>query len=347
MIRPSKNITIILLLVSGCIQPIEISTERKGGNVVISGQLSNIPDQSIVYVGITADIERLPFPISGAVVNLFEGDEFAGTYIEDKFRPGKYVLQDSIGVPGRMYHIQIVLPDNRTYESVPEKMPDDSGSVLTYFKIEREEFVDYEGIQVKQNVVKIFANSVLPTPSNRFLMWTVEEVFIIFGGPNGPVTPPPCFVTQNADPQFIVTLDRQYLLAKEYPEQFLARRLVDYSFMFRHYFVTYQTSLTEDAYNYWSKVKVLAGQQGSLFDTPPATISGNVHNILDQSEKVFGYFQTSHQTLHRILLTKDDFPFRLNFTDCTGNGSSDSAPPPRCLDCLSVMNSSHVRPPWF
>jgi hypothetical protein len=296
----------------------------------------------VVHVGVTAEKERLPFPISGAVVNLFEEDEYAGIYIEDDTRPGKYILENYSGTPGKMYHVEVVLPDNRIYKSVPEKMPDDSGSLSTYYKFAREEFIDHEGLQVPQNFVKIFANSILPNQSNRFIMWTVDEVFIIFGGNSGP-----CFVTQNADPQFVVTLDRQYLLAKEYPDQFLASRLVDYTFMFRHYFVTHQTSLTGQAFDYWTKVKILAGQNGSLFDTPPAIISGNISNTQDKLERVWGYFQVVHQTLDRVLLTKDDFPYALTFTDCFTTGSSSSPPPARCIDCLSVANSSHVRPPWF
>jgi Domain of unknown function (DUF4249) len=345
-INSSKNLILVIFL-SACLQPVEIVTDREGGNVVVSGQLSNLADQSVVHVGITADKERLPFPISGAVVNLFEEDELAGIYIEDDTRPGKYILENYSGTPGKTYHVEVLLPDNRTYKSVPEKMPDDSGSLSTYYKIEREEFTDYEGLQVQQTFVKIFANSILPAPSNRFIMWTVDEVFIIFGGSSGPVTPPPCFVTQNADPQFVVTLDRQNLLAKEYPDQFLARRLVDYTFMFRHYFVTYQTSLTGQAFDYWTKVKILASQNGSLFDTPPAIISGNISNTRDKSERVFGYFQAVHQTLHRVLLTKDDFPYPLNFTDCITSSSPNFSPPQRCIDCLSVANSSHIKPPWF
>ncbi len=345
IIRLSIKLIFIVLL-SGCLQPIEIATDRKGGTIVISGQVSVLSDQSVLYVGVTADSERLPFPVSDAEVNLFEGDEFIGAYIEDESRPGKYVLHDYAGVSGKTYHVQIVLPDSRMYESIPEKMPDDSGSVSAYYKIEKEEFRDNEGTLVTRPVVNIFANSILPARSNRFIMWKVEEVFIIFGGIQGPVTPPPCFVTQNADPQLIVLLDRQYLTATEFPDKFLARRLVDYSFMFRHYFVTYQTTLTKEAYDYWRKVEILVGQNGSKFDTPPATIFGNISSTLDKSEKVFGYFQTSNQILHRTLLTKDDFPFFLNFDDCIGS-SPNFPPPPRCLDCLSVQNSSHVRPPWF
>ncbi len=334
-----------ILLLTACVLPVEIDTERRGDSVIISGQLSNLAGQSVVFVGITADIERLPYPVSNAVIDLYADDLLAGSYVEDQSNTGKYILQDYEGVPGKTYRIHVTLPDGRTYESLPEKMPEDSGEVDSYYEIVKdEEFIDYEGILVRQPVVKIYANGVLPAPKNRFIRWTVEEVFILFGGPSGPVTPPPCFVTQLADPQSIVLLDRQFLTATQYPHQLVAIRVVDYTFEFRHYFVTYQSALTREAFEYWRNVDILVSQSGSIFDTPPAVINGNISNTTDESERVFGYFEAAHQTLHRVLLTRDDFPFPLNFSSCN---SSTGVPPRRCSDCLSVRNASHVRPPWF
>jgi len=330
---------LFIILLSGCLTPTEIKTDRQGNTLVVSGRVSNLPDQSLLTVGLTAESERLPFPVSGAIVNLYEEGQLIGVYAEDTTIPGNYSLHDFVGVPGKMYHVKITLQDNRMYESVPEKMPDDSGSVSAYFQVAREEFVDFEGILVNQPVVRVFGNSILPPPENQFMKWQVDEVFMIFGGPLA------CFVTQPADPQFLVLLDRKNLIATEYPGQFLARRVVDYSFMSKHYFVTYQSTITKDAFDYWRKVQIVASQDGSMFDIPPATITGNLKSINDPSEKVLGYFEATHQTLHRFFLTTFDFPFPMNYTDCTGNGSG--IPPPRCLNCLVVKNSSYVRPPWF
>lgn len=337
--------SIMILFLAGCVQPIEIVTDHRGEKVIISGQLSNLPGQSVVFVGITADTERLPIPISGAQIDLFQGNQYIQTYTEDFSSPGKYILQDSTGRAGKNYNIKVSLPDGRVYESLPEQMPHDSGSVTSYYEIKQyEEYIDYEGILVKQPVVKIYANGTLPEKSNRFLRWVVEEVFITFGGPPGPVTPPPCFVTQSADPQSILLLDRQYLKTGEFPDQLVATRIVDYSFEYRHYFITYQSALTAEAFDYWRKVDVLVSQTGSIFDTPPALISGNIQNSIDPTEAVFGYFEVTNQTLHRIMLTEDDFPFYLNYTSCGGSAGSQ---PLRCSNCLSVRNSSYIRPSWF
>ncbi len=88
-------------------------------------------------------------------------------------------------------------------------------------------------------------------------------------------------------------------------------RLVDWSFYEKHYFTLYQSAMTRDAIEYWRKVDILANQVGSIFDTPPAEINGNIKNLNNQDEKVYGYFQTVNETYHRFTLYKEDLPFPL------------------------------------
>ena len=109
---------------------------------------------------------------------------------------------------------------------------------------------------------------------------------------------------------------------------------MDYSFHEKHYFTTYQSSITSDAHEYWREVDILANQTGSIFDTPPAEIKGNIFNVKDTEEKVFGYFQAANQTQDRFYLLPYDFPFPLTMESCTYYWYKDEYPT-RCLDCLT------------
>jgi hypothetical protein len=125
--------------------------------------------------------------------------------------------------------------------------------------------------------------------------------------------------------------------------------MIDETFLYRHYFVTYQSSLSAEAYDYWSKVNALVAGNGSLFDTPPARIYGNImrNDEEDASEKVFGYFQAVNQAVSRVSITRSELPFFLSYSDCQGSFPVKFPPPSFCENCLSVRNSSHVRPSWF
>ena len=338
------------LLLWGCLSPLDFETENIGGKLVVSGQISTVPEQNFIQLGRTADSDRLPFPISGAYVTLYDDQGQSFSYQEDASNPGIYLLPDVAGVPGRTYRI-VVVTEGESYESGPEKMAATAGDFTTKFEIVREEFIDNEGIALVESVIKIHVNSTLPAPPDFFVRWSSIEAFLLsptdFPDPFGNV-PPPCYIVQNADPQRIVLLNAEDLKTSTVENLLVVSRLVDWSFFEKHYFTVYQSALTADAIEYWRKVNVLANQVGSIFDTPPAEINGNIKNLNNQDEKVYGYFQAVNETYQRFTLYKDDVPYPLLLPNCTFDNNRDNQSyPPRCLDCTSVRNSSYTRPPYF
>ncbi len=103
--------------------------------------------------------------------------------------------------------------------------------------------------------------------------------------------------------------------------------------------------MSEDAYRYWSQVDQLVSNSGTIFDPPPAPIRSNVFNVNNPEEFVLGYFEAvSIDTVRRAFFAPDVEP--PNPLDCL------YAPwrrdyPPRCLDCISVPNSTFERPDYF
>lgn len=340
-----------ILLLSSCLSPIEFPTDNIGNRLVVSGQVSPIVDQNYVQLGRTAETDRLPFPLSGALVQLFDdvGNEFA--YKEDEFNPGMYLLDGFTGVPSTQYFIRISTPEGETYESTPEIMPEEAGTITTYFDFQREETTDNEGIITEKPFIKIYANALLPSSTgNVYMKWNVDEAFLLsptdFPDPFGSV-PPPCYIVQNADPQRISLFNGEEVNAAAVEGFLMASRIIDWSFHERHYFTIYQSSLTTEAYEYWRKVNVVANQVGSIFDMPPAEISGNIRNINNSAEKVLGYFQATNQTFDRFDVLKTDLPFPVPATPCTFDNRNYQDYQMRCLDCLSIRNSSYRRPEWF
>ena len=183
-----------------------------------------------------------------------------------------------------------------------------------------------------------------------YLKWNIDEAFLLsptdFPDPFGSV-PPSCFIVQNADPQRINLFNGEEVKAASYEGFLVGSRIIDWSFHERHYFTIYQTSLTKEAFEYWRKVNIVANQVGSIFDTPPAEITGNIRNVNQPDEKVLGYFQVINQTFDRFFLLKADVPFPITASTCTFDNRNFQDYQTRCLDCLSIRNSSYRRPIWF
>lgn len=340
----------VFLGLFSCLSQIDFPVDIKGGVLVVTGRISTIADQNIIELGRTAETERLPEPLSGASIEVF--DEFGRVAVYSEIETGVYEAHNVIGTVGRTYHIEIKLPNGSFYKSKPERMPAASGLDLIQYEVVEEKVVDFEGIPTSKMFYKIYANSTLDS-RNTYLKWRVTEAFLLsptdFPDPFGSI-PPPCFIVQNADPQRIVSIDAGKLATTQLKRQLIASREIDWSFLEKHYFSTYQSSITKDAFEYWRKVDILANQVGSIFDSPPAEISGNLICVSDPLEKVLGFFQACNETFIRKDFYPSDLPFDLRplVSKCDFTGNTDPLSyKSRCINCIDVRNSSYQRPSWF
>lgn len=84
------------------------------------------------------------------------------------------------------------------------------------------------------------------------------------------------------------------------PDSLVVSRLIDPHIQRAHYFTTFQSMLTREAYGYWRKVDVVTNQTGSIFDGPPARVKGNIVNGHESAGDVHGtgYESDFPQVLH-------------------------------------------------
>lgn len=80
-----------------------------------------------------------------------------------------------------------------------------------------------------------------------------------------------------------------------------------YSLLVRQY------GLSREAFEYWTDLAKTTQGTGSLFDAQPAQVTGNVKNVNDPKELVFGYFSASTEETKRLTIT----PKLGSFPRCT------------------------------
>ena len=69
-----------------------------------------------------------------------------------------------------------------------------------------------------------------------------------------------------------------------------------------------QYALTLDAFNFWQNLKKNTELLGSIFDAQPSQIQGNIHNITDSTEPVFGYVSAGTSQQKRITVFYTSWP---------------------------------------
>jgi hypothetical protein len=73
--------------------------------------------------------------------------------------------------------------------------------------------------------------------------------------------------------------------------------LVKYSMLVKQY------GLTQEAFEYWTSLAKTTQSTGSLFDPQPSQVTGNIKNIANPKELVFGYFSAAVEAKKRIFVT--------------------------------------------
>jgi hypothetical protein len=250
-------------------------------------------------------------------------------------KTGEYELVGFRATAGNSYALEVVV-DGKVYQSKFEKVPElDAEDKLSFtfvsepFRTEKPEYV-----------FKVFSETKLPdTKDPIYLRWTIEETYLwplawLRGTGIPPPQPPPCFISDVIEPNRINLFDGSGTSTRN-STLLLGRRSVDNSFQYPFYVTVKQLSITREAYEYWEKIKIVISNQGSLFDIPPAPVSGNIFNANDRKETVLGYFEVAKTKTTRIYTTNADVPFYL-LDPCQFIPSTpDDAYPAECRGCAA------------
>lgn len=349
---PVRNLLLFLslLLFNNCKDPYDFNLQGVTSSLVVNGIISDLSGPQYIKLGTTSSPKQSPSPLLGALVNVT--DENGNQENLKDLGNGKYQL-DQTKVKGRKagtYLLDIQLPDGRHYKSSAETMASPQAKDSAYFTIVTEKIVSTEGILINNDNVKVYLNTNLPPESEPgYLRWAIEEVYCIIPScsPQAIACPAFCYIFQEVSKfnlELIKTTDFQSAISLK--DILLQTRGIDYTFMVRHFFNISQYSMNPNTYDYWKKVQLLTSRTGSIFDSPPAIVQGNIHNLNDPSEPVYGYFEASAQKLTRLYVDKGYI--KTDITSCAwdfripaGNYYS------YCLNCNAIKGSTNARPDWF
>jgi len=345
---------VIIMLFSTCKDPYSLTTIGISGNLIIDGAITSEPGPYHLSLGTTNGVGNTPIPAPGATITAF--DDRGNQELYKDLGKGVYELSGKkiIGTPGNKYYLDIVMPSGQHYQSTQEVLPAHRATDIGAFQFETITVTSSEGVPVKNNVIKILLNSTLPTAtSNSFFRWSVDELYRFFPTcfPNPFNTCPlPCYIpvpVTNSNLTLVATND---FSGTSLSNIVLLTRDLDETFLDMHYFNINQYSMNEGANDYWDKVKQLVSHTGSIFDTPVANLTGNIHNVNNPSEVVYGYFEASLLTVTHIGVPRGAVPGELP-DPCKyfqGNASNSGSRYPKvCLNCLSAAGSTRTQPAWF
>jgi len=342
-----------IFLATSCIEPIEFETELSAKNIVVEGSITNQPGPYTVKLSTPSPYgSQQVRPVGAATITLFENSMLLGEFEEKE--SGQYILESSNfrGEPGKMYHIEIVLEDGRTYRSQPERLPEPVPVDSLVFSIESQVFLSEFGREQEKQFAKIESVFSIPeTEESVFLRWEAEshysfiDVDAVLLQPPG--LPKVCYIPDLPNPQRIELFNGQQFEANTTFQQEVVGHDADYTFNWARGYRVRQFSITEKAHAYRADLQKVANVEGTIFDPPPAAVRGNIFNVNDSEELVQGYFEAAAVDEAAYIVSPAEVKPFFNIPFPCSSNQPQGVPSGACFNCLAFPNSTTTRPEYW
>lgn len=350
-----------LLLVFGlfsCIKPVDVDLPTIDEGVSVSAYLSTQKGGQEVRLQRLAPFttRALNYPILKAEVWITDNLGQRQNFREDPTRIGFYIPSntDYVGEPGKTYVLHILTPEQQKIESLPQSLRE----VPPIKKVYTEEIIiDDSRLGTVVNGFKIMLDVDDPVQKGDYYRWSwvnYEQVAFCaqFDGiPAGGVTSyatlvglpccEPCWDIVrcyiDCTNVFSDVLNNGKTIAR-HPISRIPYCPRDY------YLEIQQRSISKEAYNYWRTVDQLTTNNGSLFDTAPAVVRGNLKCVSDSTQTVYGLFEVSDM---------EDGGYFINRTNTSKPGLFTCAPLPlpsnsiACASCIESAYRTRVKPKFW
>lgn len=342
----------VLLSITSCLDQIEFDVVKKESFLVVDAHITDEPRPYRVYLSRSGFDDISGENISDAEINILTNDSerfyfeeiTAGTYQSDSV--------DLIGQIGSEYILEIKLPDGSLYRSDPEKLlPVPSIQKLDY-NLNIVSFLNEVGNIKNQKKVNITVSMLIPENiDNRYFKWDVSgeyefreiegltDIYIETG--IGTVLYR-CYIQDHLRKGEISIFD-----GSKYRGEFLNSKEIksidlSFKFAFQYCVNVKQSSLSRGAFEYWRAIKESRERSGSLFEKIPSSVPGNIKNVNDLSEKVYGYFYASSVVSDKLFIGGDSI--RAPISPCIVIDPAYSA---ACMECLSLPKSTRRIPSYW
>ena len=315
-----RMLLILLTLIYGCIDPIELDISEELRILVVEGFISTGPGPHRIKLSKGAKfgdiLNALIKSEVGAEVWIRANDGNV-TFLTE-VSPGTYFTPDDWRAElNKSYTLNIITGAGAHYTSSPETVvpvaPIDS-LILQFKKIPTADpAIFISGVEV-------FARFQDPPDSRDFYIWrnngtyiieTHPELFTIRNifDPGMPIPAPKdccsiCWIFEfNADFSIKILDDKN---SNGTINTELAAFIPDNGLRFssKYMAVIHQLSISSEAHAFFDLLEKQLSIDGDIFDPPPATIRGNMINLDRQDENVIGYFHASDVSIDTVFIER-------------------------------------------
>ncbi len=360
----------ILVIIASCVEPYELSDQAATKQKIVIE--SSVNNQNQPYTTIISQTKSLDQSFGMDRVKnaeVYFENELGEKYYTEEIQPGRYVTDSTKfrGEIGMSYKLVIVLTNGTTFESDHQKiLPPDPIRDLSN-ELTEVVGVDSEGMAVnlvtripttslsKYHRYSYSADFALETP----LQGQDTCYFADKPEPDDPEYPPDtlrCFAKEGFDTPLNI-YSTEGLDAGQTIEQDIYTFYYNFKFSIAYNMLLEKQTIDKSAYDYLKKIKEQQENEGSIFDTPPTQILGNIHNKTDSDNPPLGFFIAYSSVKERTVIRPSDFRsiittenlFKECYPDWIPGVDPERQPKAQtyCCDCRYYPQSTVIEPEYF
>jgi len=336
---------IALCLLAACITEIDFEADDTQF-IAINGVISNNPTERLITF-----YENVPTNagISGKLLK--DGQVIA------ELEP---VKRRSLRVPdvvrieeGAAYQLEIATSEGEVYMTQPQTVLPPRRPASLSMDIESRLLEGKDGTLFEQNFINVFAEmQVAEQEAPFFVRLQMDESWAFMEVDDPRVEGDSiflCYIERDIStfPSAVWSSGNQ---APGLKQVLVASRVVDNSFLRKHYFNVYTYPITELAHTYYRNAQKIIQNSGTLLDEIPAALKGNVFDKNDPERQVFGLVEFAIPDTIRLpvngLTVRIPDPCGVD-QPCANPRPDGTLPFCECADCLLIPGSSYQKPSYF
>lgn len=343
----------LCIFLTQCVEPIKFKIKSEEPKLVVYGVINDQDDSCMVklsYTGSYLSEDGLPInTTTPALANRVSISDNEGNEVDlDYYAPGEYLTRNLKGKVGNTYTLLVEMPDGKKYKSKPETLPNVPNIDEISFQPEnRTRFIN--GVLFADAILHILISFEDNANQKNFYKWKWigEASFRINSELAPPVSSIPFACYYKLDPYAsdpyadeLNVLSDKNIDGQKYTHKALTFNSQSFDVRFRSgiSLLLAQYSLTQEAFEFWNKMKRLVNNQGSIFDPAPFQVIGNMYSIENEKEIVLGYFGASSVRYIRYQFYVTHFKTIV----CSQSSSQEF-----CVDCRRYSYGYSFIPPFY
>jgi hypothetical protein len=295
----------VLFFAKGCIQPFSPPEINSDENYLVVDGFFNVSgsDTSRIELRRTQNVNQTEEPLTETGADVTVEKENGQSYTFTESGNGLYLLPPHLYDMSAKYRVRVKTQDGREYLS-------------EYVTVSRTPVIDSitNRLDGNQNAMIFYVNTHDAQNRTQFYRWKFEETweytathYSALEVVNREVVTRKeninrCWGSKKSGSILLgSTIRLSDDIIKNLPLNNVPvstnRLFIKYSILVRQY------GLSRQAFEYWTELSKTTQGTGSLFDPQPSQVTGNIKNIADPKDLVFGYFSASTEETARLTIT--------------------------------------------